>query len=788
MEMEQESEWLEAQKIVVSVDLVAAAKQQLEFLAAIDRSRFLYEGPLLQRAIHRYKTCWLPLLARHTEFGDPDEYLTAPLDCEWVWHCHRLNPIQYKRDCEEFYGKVLDSKNVASTLQDKSKHLTAEIWANFYPNEPFELDWRSPLTGTTLNNHTETLNTITYDLVSAVKRQSSFYYQVCRPIMHDKRFLDGAAARYKGFLHLIKRNREKSTRYFYVPTYDIDLMWHSHQLQPISYQKDMVELLGKVLEHDDTDSDRTKGKKLDTGFSDTTKQWEDAYGLRYWRAGAMYRGFALPLVDATPLLSTYNQTNTLCPHNPKISLPLQHTMVVEVLLEIVGIKNLPANEKGNVFVSFSKKKPDMFLNGSSRLSIFSETGEKRAAGFECEPAGDLVLNVMTKSKPAKTIGTMSISLDELMDPNAELSVEKWFELKLNNRRANSKPVCLHVAASFTVPVSSPHVFKMLKLHPLSVNACRFPLPGMAQHMRSWTHLVDGYGNDIITLQMRKLKEAGGRKHSSWKRNIFGMTTLSRKLHLLAEYVDNTWFFKDSDLSLSIEQNTNGEGPMLELKSFGQLKLFPGRMLEYQPKHAMHYKLEDFMTVVEFSAENPYGKAIALFDMKSGLVQVSEDWFVLPALVISFILSGLFKKGGPITVTHSENLKDVTSLDVKARDDYTSATNVVAIESASTLALDKSFSDNMGCVDKGNSANAGACGGCGAGCGGDCGTMVKSGGCGTGCGGSGCGDGFASAKRAGCDDGGGCGGCGGGGGCGGCGAAINFNGSRQASSEVTPVGA
>ncbi|PKU59821.1 hypothetical protein MA16_Dca028651 [Dendrobium catenatum] len=212
------------------------------------------------------------------------------------------------------------------------------------------------------------------------------------------------------------------------------------------------------------------------------------------------------------------------------------------------------------------------------------------------------------------------------------------------------------------------------------------------------------------------------------------------------------------------------------------------MLEYQPKHAMHYKLEDFMTVVEFSAENPYGKAIALFDMKSGLVQVSEDWFVLPALLISFILSGLFKKGGPITVTHSENLIDVTSLDVKARDDYTSATNVVAIESASTLALDKSFSDNMGCVDKGNSANAGACGGCGAGCGGDCGTMVKSGGCGTGCGGSGCGDGFASAKRTGCDDGGGCGGCGGGGGCGGCGAAINFNGSRQASSEVTPVGA
>ncbi|EOY15545.1 Uncharacterized protein TCM_034564 [Theobroma cacao] len=50
--------------------------------------------------------------------------------------------------------------------------------------------------------------------------------------------------------------------------------------------------MGKILEHDDTDSDRAKGKKLDNGFSETTKQWEDTFGSRYWRAGAMYRGNA----------------------------------------------------------------------------------------------------------------------------------------------------------------------------------------------------------------------------------------------------------------------------------------------------------------------------------------------------------------------------------------------------------------------------------------------------------------------------------------------------------------
>lgn len=53
MEMEQELEWKKAQKTVINVDLVAAAKRQLEFLAAVDRNRWLYEGPAIDIAIYR---------------------------------------------------------------------------------------------------------------------------------------------------------------------------------------------------------------------------------------------------------------------------------------------------------------------------------------------------------------------------------------------------------------------------------------------------------------------------------------------------------------------------------------------------------------------------------------------------------------------------------------------------------------------------------------------------------------------------------------------------------------
>lgn len=53
MEKNKELEWAKAQKIEIGVDLVAAAKRQLQFLSAVDSDQFLHEGPILDRAIYR---------------------------------------------------------------------------------------------------------------------------------------------------------------------------------------------------------------------------------------------------------------------------------------------------------------------------------------------------------------------------------------------------------------------------------------------------------------------------------------------------------------------------------------------------------------------------------------------------------------------------------------------------------------------------------------------------------------------------------------------------------------
>nr|GEU77373.1 reverse transcriptase domain-containing protein [Tanacetum cinerariifolium] len=98
MEKLEDLEWIKAQNIVISTDLITATKKHLKFLEAVDDNGNLYDGCVLERAIFRYKYCWLPLLAKHSRSKVCKWRLVVPLDCEWIWHCHRLNPGNRRLD------------------------------------------------------------------------------------------------------------------------------------------------------------------------------------------------------------------------------------------------------------------------------------------------------------------------------------------------------------------------------------------------------------------------------------------------------------------------------------------------------------------------------------------------------------------------------------------------------------------------------------------------------------------------------------------------------------------
>lgn len=102
-------------------------------------------------------------------------------------------------------------------------------------------------------------------------------------IGYDDRFLEESVCRYKSFLHLSKMLIERHVDLFCVPTHDIDLIWHTHQLYPAAYCEDLTTILGAILDHNDRDSGSSESGKNNLGlmFLQTKELWEDTYGSMY---------------------------------------------------------------------------------------------------------------------------------------------------------------------------------------------------------------------------------------------------------------------------------------------------------------------------------------------------------------------------------------------------------------------------------------------------------------------------------------------------------------------------
>lgn len=81
------------------------------------------------------------------------------------------------------------------------------------------------------------------------------------------------------------------------PTYDIDLVWHSHMTLPHEYRSDTESLLGAVLPHDDSINDRSPDVELAVLQKDTEALFA-RWGEQFFQCGGMYRGMPEKLSPA----------------------------------------------------------------------------------------------------------------------------------------------------------------------------------------------------------------------------------------------------------------------------------------------------------------------------------------------------------------------------------------------------------------------------------------------------------------------------------------------------------
>lgn len=123
------------------------------------------------------------------------------------------------------------------------------------------------------------------DLASAVMRQMGFIDKMVNLGFtepgrweDDNDTLTRCVVRYHHFLDLMAAMPGK----FAVPTLDIDLAWHTHQLLCDSYRK-LRNIIGIVPDHDD----KVGQGALSTAYDKTAEAWKELYGVPYSVCGCI---------------------------------------------------------------------------------------------------------------------------------------------------------------------------------------------------------------------------------------------------------------------------------------------------------------------------------------------------------------------------------------------------------------------------------------------------------------------------------------------------------------------
>ncbi|KAK4096990.1 hypothetical protein N658DRAFT_562095 [Parathielavia hyrcaniae] len=122
------------------------------------------------------------------------------------------------------------------------------------------------------------------DLCGAVMRQGVFVEKMCRlDWLHSPTARDTMArllTKYGRFIYIMQASKGQLA----VPTLDVDLAWHTHQLSPSKYYQYTVTKVARFVDHDD----KVEETKLSEQFEWTSKMYQEIFGEVYSECTCWY--------------------------------------------------------------------------------------------------------------------------------------------------------------------------------------------------------------------------------------------------------------------------------------------------------------------------------------------------------------------------------------------------------------------------------------------------------------------------------------------------------------------
>ncbi|KAI3848080.1 hypothetical protein MKX03_035749 [Papaver bracteatum] len=235
-EEDEEEEYLKI--FTPSIDLVTAGRRQVSFLQRVFESQWFHHPPSMIQSIRRYDELWMPLISDLIINSKTPPMILPPLDIQWVWFCHTLNPATYREYCQSKFSRLIEKSLIFSDENEEyASNRCRDIWSCKYPDEPFDIVESTTISGESI--------TVDKSILDEVMKQRFLYTKFSKPYM-------------------------------------IELVYLTHQSYPVVYARDM-----KNIEEDLSRVNGIWDKVNDEDMKMTRKLWERLFDQPYEKAGGM---------------------------------------------------------------------------------------------------------------------------------------------------------------------------------------------------------------------------------------------------------------------------------------------------------------------------------------------------------------------------------------------------------------------------------------------------------------------------------------------------------------------
>ncbi|KAD6795517.1 hypothetical protein E3N88_06413 [Mikania micrantha] len=623
----------------LTLDLVAAARQNIGFFRDVAESHWLHHTPVLVEAVRRYDELWMPLMSDLTAESGKPPMILPPLDVEWVWFCHTLNPVAYRRYCDSRFSKLIGKPAIFNQEnKDYAVERCKEIWISKYPSESFENEASSD------DLHHE--NTLQIDhILGEISKQRCLLTKFSKPYMLELVFLIASKNRYKGFLFMLQRFVDSSRTF--VPTSDIQLMWITHKSYPTAYAIDVKEMevsMEKII----GSGESANGDDLEV----MKKLWERVFDQPFEKAGC-----AVNDDDVKPSIR-WEVTDSDVNVNYRPLLP-RFLLKVNMLVKQTPMLNTLQTDVSKEFLRFQFLRCHRDFKINNPISAIPSDSWRKVADLCCEfGTKGVVLELRRKGgvcfKGSKLIESKTFMWNELLRaPSITLDA-------MVDRR-------LRVFVSITPPAQGPYLLKsvpdrvtddsgaMVSEVILKMNQYR-PQEGR------WLSrtVLDHAGRECFVIRMRIA-------NGVWRRGS-NKPAVVKWEHRCIEIREGSWSYVAGSIGKAPEKviatatpNTPS-GPWhaswtlstghelfispamtFELKSTNSIDshvmLLNGRQLQYQNENNNDEE-DGFVTIVRFSEDNTTGRATGLINWKMLAVEFlpEEDAAFLLLVSMSILRS------------------------------------------------------------------------------------------------------------------------------------------------------